>query len=112
MALRKNHWEAVMEENNSGSKFIYFLAGVGIGAVVGILFAPQSGRETRELIAGRAEESKEFLVRKGREIREQANEYVERSKGVLSQQREHLAAAIEAGKQAYRVESQAKNPVE
>ena len=95
-----------MEENNSGAKFIYFLTGVGIGALVGILFAPQSGKETREYITSRADDSREFLVRKSRELREQANDYVERGKGVLNQQRDHLAAAIEAGKQAYRAESQ------
>ena len=95
-----------MEENNSGAKFVYFLTGLGIGALVGILFAPQSGKETREFIAGRAEDGREFLMKKGREFREQTNEYVERGKSALSQQREHLAAAIEAGKQAYRAESQ------
>jgi len=101
-----------MEENNSGAKFIYFLTGVGIGALIGILFAPQSGRETRDFIASRAEEGRDFLAKKGRDLREQATDYVERGKGVLAQQREHLAAAIEAGKQAYRTESQPKTPVD
>src|SRR3990172_2256568 len=100
--------EVAMEQDNSGAKFIYFLAGLSIGALVGILFAPQSGKETREFIAGRAEDSREYLSRKGRQYREQASEYVERGKGVISQQKEHLAAAIEAGKQAYRAESQSK----
>ncbi|MBI2818354.1 MAG: YtxH domain-containing protein [Acidobacteria bacterium] len=97
-----------MEQDNSGAKFIYFLAGLSIGALVGILFAPQSGKETREFIAGRAEDGREYLSRKGRQYREQAAEYVERGKEVISQQKEHLAAAIEAGKQAYRAESQSK----
>ena len=97
-----------MDHDNSGAKFLYFLTGMSIGALIGILFAPQSGRETREYISGRAEEGKDFLSRKGREYREQAVDYVERGKGVISQQREHLTAAIEAGKQAYRSESQAK----
>ena len=97
-----------MEQDNIGAKFLYFLTGLSIGAVVGILFAPQSGKETREFIAGRAEDGREYLSRKGRQYREQASEYVERSKGVISQQKEHLAAAIEAGKQAYRAESQSK----
>ena len=97
-----------MSENNSGANFAYFLAGVTIGALAGILFAPKSGKETREYLAERAEEGRDYVSRKGRQIREQATEYVERGKGVLSQQREHLAAAMEAGKQAYRAESQSK----
>ncbi|HWP83722.1 MAG TPA: YtxH domain-containing protein [Terriglobia bacterium] len=97
-----------MENSNSGGKFLYFLAGLSIGALVGILFAPQSGKETREMISGRLDEGREYLSRRGREIREQATEYLERGKGMLAQQKEHLAAAIEAGKQAYRSESQTK----
>ncbi len=96
-------------ENNDGSKFIYFLAGLGIGALVGVLFAPQSGEQTRDMIAGKAEESREYLLQKSRGLREQATGYVERGKGVLAEQREHLAAAVEAGKQAYRAESQSKS---
>jgi len=34
----------------------WFLAGLGVGAVVGILYAPKSGRETREDIANSARE--------------------------------------------------------
>ena len=95
-------------EDNGGTKFVYFLMGLGIGALVGILFAPQSGEQTRELLAGKADEGREYLLRKGRETREQASSFVDRGKEVLGQQRDQLAAAIEAGKQAYRAESQTK----
>jgi gas vesicle protein len=106
--MKKYSEEVGMDNDNTGAKFLYFLTGISIGAVLGILFAPQSGKETREFISGRAEEGKEYLSKKGREYRDQASEYVERGKGALSQQREHLSAAIEAGKQAYRAESQTK----
>ena len=95
-------------EDNGGAKFLYFLAGLGIGAVVGILFAPQSGQQTRDMIADRAEESRDYLLRRGRDLREQATGYVEKGKEAVAHQREHLTAAIEAGKQAYRAESQSK----
>ena len=95
-------------EENGGSKFVYFLAGMGIGALIGVLFAPKAGEETRELIAGKAEEGRDYLTRRGREFREQASSYVERGKDALAQQREQVAAAIDAGKQAYRAESHPK----
>ncbi|MSO19771.1 MAG: YtxH domain-containing protein [Acidobacteria bacterium] len=98
-----------MEDNNSGTKFVYFLTGVSIGALVGILFAPKSGRETREYISNKAEEGRDMLAKKSAEYRDQATEYLERGKGVISQQKEHLAAAIEAGKTAYRAESKANS---
>ena len=97
-----------MEDNNAGAKFVYFIAGLGIGALAGILFAPKSGRETRQYLAERAEEGRDYLKQKGERIREQAGDYVDRGRGILNQQREHLSAAIEAGKQAYRAESQGK----
>jgi gas vesicle protein len=98
-----------MDEHNGGSKFIYFIAGIGIGALVGILFAPKSGRETREYLGTRADEGRDYLRKRGRELREQATDYMDRGKGVLTEQRDHLSAAIEAGKQAYRSESQSKS---
>jgi len=94
-----------MEDHDGGSKFIYFIAGIGIGALVGILFAPKSGRETREYLVTRADEGRDYLRKRGRELREQATDYMERGKGVLNEQRDHLSAAIEAGKQAYRSEA-------
>jgi gas vesicle protein len=95
-------------ERDGGSKFFYFITGIGIGALVGILFAPKSGRETREYLVTRADEGRDYLRKRGRELREQATEYMEHGKGVLSEQRELLAAAVEAGKQAYRAESHSK----
>lgn len=103
-------------EDNGGTKFLYFLTGMGIGALVGILFAPQAGEKTRELIAGRAEEGRGYLTQKGLAAREQATSYVDRGKEtaatyvdrgkeVVTHQRDQLASAIEAGKQAYRTES-------
>jgi gas vesicle protein len=103
-------------EDNSGSKFLYFLTGLGIGALIGILFAPQSGEKTRELIAGRAEEGRDYLTQKGRTVRDQAayyvdrgkeaaSSYVDRGKEAVAHQRDQLASAIEAGRQAYRTES-------
>ena len=104
---RRTRKEIPMEDND-GAKFVYFLMGLGIGALVGILFAPQSGERTRELLTDKADEGRDYLLRKGREVREQASTFVDRGKEVLGQQRDQLAAAIEAGKQAYRVESQPK----
>ena len=38
-----------MADNDSNS-IGWFLAGLGLGALVGVLYAPKSGRETRETI--------------------------------------------------------------
>jgi gas vesicle protein len=85
-----------------GSKLSYFAFGLGLGLAVGVLFAPKSGEETREYIRTKADEGKEYLRRRGGELREKAEDVVERGRAAVSQQREHLTAAVEAGKQAYR----------
>jgi len=84
------------------SKFSYFAFGLGLGLAIGVLFAPKSGEETRDYIRDKADEGKEYLRRRGEDLRGQANEYIDRGKTVVSKQREHLSAAVEAGKQAYR----------
>jgi len=89
---------------NTGSKISYFLVGLGIGALVGILFAPKSGEETREFLAQKAEEGKEYAQKKARELRERAEDLVDRGKNVAARQKESLSAAVEAGREAYQRE--------
>jgi len=89
---------------NTGSKISYFLVGLGLGALLGILFAPKSGEETRRYLAERAEEGKEFARRKAKELRERAEEVIERGKDVVERQKAQISAAVEAGKEAYQRE--------
>ena len=96
-------------ENNGGARFLCFLTGVSIGALVGVLFAPHAGRRTRELMTDQVGEGREYLMRTAREMRGQAADSVERGKEVLADQRDHLVAAVAAGKQAYRAEAQSKS---
>jgi gas vesicle protein len=69
----------------------YFLVGLGVGTVVALLLAPKTGEETRKLIAKKAEEGKDYVASKGREVRGQAEELVEKGKGLVTKQKERLA---------------------
>jgi gas vesicle protein len=90
--------------DNVGSRISFFLVGLGIGALVGILFAPKSGEETREYLSLKADEGRDYAQRKARELRERAEDIVERSKQVASRQKETLSAAVDAGREAYQRE--------
>ena len=79
-----------------------FVLGVGVGVVVGLLFAPKTGEETRELLKNKADEGKEYLKKRGSELRETAGEVLERGRDVVGRQKDTLAEAMAAGKQAYR----------
>ena len=85
-----------------GNSLGWFLAGMGIGAVLGILYAPKSGRETRQALMDGAEEGREYLMTRGREAREQLSGIVDRGKETVNRQRDQINSAIEAGRQAYR----------
>jgi gas vesicle protein len=78
----------------------YFLAGVGVGAVAVLLFAPKTGEQTRKLIAKKAEEGRDYVASKGREFRGQAEELVERGKELVTKQKDRLAEVLETGKEA------------
>jgi gas vesicle protein len=91
--------------DNVGSKVSFFLVGLGIGALVGILFAPKSGEETREYLSSKAEEGRDYAQKKARELRERAEDLIERSKEIMARQKEGLSAAVESGKEAYKREA-------
>jgi gas vesicle protein len=79
----------------------YFLVGLGIGSLIGVLFAPKSGEETREYIAKKAREGNELARKKGREMRDHVEETVERGKEIIAQTEGRIATAIDAGVETY-----------
>lgn len=91
-----------MSDRNGAGGVLWFLAGLGIGAVVGILYAPQSGSETREILMAKAEEGRDFVRKRAQEAREQAGQWADRGREVINAQKEQIRSAVEAGRQAYR----------
>ncbi len=82
-----------MANNDSagaGSVLLAFLLGAVSGAAVALLYAPATGRETREYLGERA-----------REGRDRANEAAQRGRQIINQGRETLTTAIERGREAY-----------
>ena len=119
-----------MAEDNKSYGLAWFLAGLGVGALVGVLYAPKSGRETREELAQGAREGTEYIrartrqaaeevsalvdkskeqvseyVDRGREVvdrgRTQWEEFVQRGKNLVTEQGGKVTAAVDAGRQAY-----------
>jgi gas vesicle protein len=78
-----------------------FLLGLGVGVGIGLLFAPKSGQETRELIKNKTGEGADYLKQRGAELKQSAAEWVDKGKEALSRQKDNIADAVEAGKQAY-----------
>jgi gas vesicle protein len=87
--------------DDNGNSFLWFLAGLGIGAVVGVLYAPKSGAELRSDICNKFDDTRELINEKAAQAREQAGTWVDRGRDVLNSQKEQFRSAYEAGKQAY-----------
>ena len=87
-----------MDKNGLSS----FLLGLGVGVGIGMLFAPKSGNETRELIKNKANEGTDYLKERGTAIKQTAAEWVDKGKEALNRQKDSITDAVKAGKQAYR----------
>jgi gas vesicle protein len=65
--------------NNGRGTIITFLAGLGIGAGLALLFAPLSGEETREWLKGNAENRLKKIRRQGRRWVYQVQDVLDKS---------------------------------
>jgi gas vesicle protein len=78
------------EGAGAGSILLAFLLGAVSGAAVALLYAPATGRETRD-----------YLNEKAREGRDRANDAAQKGRDAFAQGRETITSAIERGREAY-----------
>ncbi len=76
-----------------------FAVGVGVGAALGVLFAPRSGNDTRDYILESAKDGLDSAVAAGQKWTQRAQDGIDQVKGQVRQ-------ATEVGERAYR---EAKN---
>jgi len=91
---------------SSGSVLLSFLLGGVVGAGLALLFAPQSGRETRQKIKDLADDVKEKSAEYVNQAKEKATSLVEEGKGYYDEKKSILKSAVEAGKEAYEKEKE------
>jgi gas vesicle protein len=103
------------DDRGSGASgvILSFMLGGLVGAALAVLFAPRSGEETRELLeeklrdgVERGRRLRDRAMAKGREALEDASGYLDKQRETLEKRRDRLAAAVEAGRQAYREEKE------
>jgi gas vesicle protein len=61
----------------------WFLAGLGIGTIVGMMIAPASGEETREILSDAAEAAVEVAQGRMEEVTESVYDKVQQAKKVV-----------------------------
>lgn len=90
------------EKREFGKMLVAFFAGGAIGAMLGILFAPASGAETRHKIKDTSIAAKDKTLEKIGEAKEGAASLVSRGKEKAGDVKSQIQAAFEAGKGAYK----------
>jgi len=78
------------EGAGAGSILLAFILGAVSGAALALLYAPATGRETREYLGDRAADA-----------RARAAEAAAKGREVINQGRETITTAIERGREAY-----------
>jgi gas vesicle protein len=72
-----------------------FAIGLGVGAIVGMMWAPQSGEETRALLREKAQDGIDEAVAQGRRVARKAQKATDSAKELVND-------AVDAGQSAYR----------
>lgn len=84
-----------VDQGNWSGKFTTFAVGLGIGAAVGLLFAPASGKKTRNYISRTVKDGLDEAADTGKRWSRRAHETVDDVKT-------NVTGAVEAGQKAYR----------
>ena len=88
----------IMDSEDTGISLAWFLVGAAVGATVALLYAPQSGRDTRRLIAKKTQKGKEVLTDSSKEVLDRGRELYERGREFADE----AAELFERGKKAVR----------
>ncbi|MGH7866480.1 MAG: YtxH domain-containing protein [Candidatus Dormibacteraceae bacterium] len=72
-----------------------FLAGLGVGLALGVILAPQSGKETQDFIAQKTREGLDQASAATKHLRTQAGNLADKAKG-------HATEVAESAREAFR----------
>ena len=83
-----------------GTVFLSFIAGAAVGAGLGLLLAPKTGKEMRESIMDVTDEALDKIKGITKEAQDKIKDTYEETKDLFSEKKSIITSAIEAGKEA------------
>ncbi len=87
--------DEMMEQSNDGSNRVaWFLTGALIGATIGLLFAPKSGKDTRQFLSDKTHQGRDAVTDTGKDILEASRDMFERGRKLV----EDAAELFERGR--------------
>jgi len=81
-------------DGRDSSRLAWFLTGAVIGAAIGILFAPKSGKDTRQYISDKAQQGRDAVSETGKDLVDASREMFERGRKLV----EDAAELFERGR--------------
>ncbi|MEK7204721.1 MAG: YtxH domain-containing protein, partial [candidate division NC10 bacterium] len=85
---------------SAASVALGFILGGVLGGCLALLFAPESGRRTRERLRDLAADVRDKTIDLSEDIRDKAEDAVEKGREVFEEKKSILSAAVQAGKEA------------
>ncbi len=89
--------EDTVQDNGSG-RFTWFLIGAALGAACALLYAPKTGKETRNLITQKAQEAGDAVTGTSRDLYERGRDVYGKGKQVV----DDAAALFDRGRKLVR----------
>jgi gas vesicle protein len=86
------------QEKDEGGKLTWFLMGAALGAACALLYAPKSGKETRDLISQKAQEASDTVTGTSRDLYDRGKEVYDKGKQVV----DDAAALFDRGRKLAR----------
>jgi len=86
------------QQEDSSNRIAWFVTGALIGATVAVLYAPKSGKDTRQYIADRAQQGRDAVESAGENIVDTSREMFDRGRKLV----EDAAELFERGRKLVR----------
>jgi len=83
-----------MKRDEWVERLAFFFVGMGVGAAIALLYAPQSGVRTRRQIRRAAEDAQSYLEELGQELIERGRELVERARQATSESVKQISQKV------------------
>lgn len=94
--MRYGKYESSDRSSGAGTALTFLLIGLGVGAVLGLLYAPKPGKQMRKELKRRYEDARETFDDWKAEARDFAEEAVERGAEIADEVRERVRPIAKA----------------
>jgi gas vesicle protein len=89
---------------NDEYRFPYFLVGMSLGVIAGLLLAPRSGEETRKYLREQSNKSLDYVDQQAGKLRQSTGRILEKGKQFVRGHGDSVETTTEAEKQVYQEE--------